>query len=62
MFDWFGGVPEGWEPIPDEVWAELPPPDVDGDAVDRVVDRAAAAGPGPASLAWLSAVPAEVLG
>ena len=62
MFDWFGGVPEGWEPIPDEVWAQLPPPDDDGDAVDRVVDRAVAAGPGPASLAWLSAVPAEVLG
>ena len=61
MFDWFGGVPEGWEPIPEEVWAELPPPDEDGDTVDRVVDRAVAAGPGPAALAWLSAVPAQVL-
>ena len=60
-----------WEPIPDAVWASLPPAPADGlpegvsaeyvDSCDRLVDRAIAAGPGPAALAWLTAVPAEVL-
>src|ERR1700679_1110364 len=71
MFDWMGGIPEGWEPIPPEVWAALPPLGDEGlpagltaeyvDSCDRLVDRALAAGPGVQAWGWLSAVPPEVL-
>jgi hypothetical protein len=71
MFDWVGGIPEDWEPIPHEVWAALPPLTDEGlpagltaeyvDSCDRLVDRAIAAGPGVQALGWLSAVPPEVL-
>jgi hypothetical protein len=71
MFDWFGGMPEGWEPIPDDVWASLPPLVADGlppgmsaayaDSCDRLVDRAVELGPGSAALGLLTAVPPEAL-
>jgi hypothetical protein len=71
MFDTIGGIPEDWEPIPQDDWASLPPLGDDGlpagvtaeyvDSCDRLVDRAIAAGPGADALGWLSSVPAEVL-
>jgi hypothetical protein len=71
MFEYIGGVPEDWEPIPHAEWASLPPLPADGlpagvsaayvDSCDRLVDRALALGPGPEALMWLTAVPARVL-
>jgi hypothetical protein len=71
MFDWIGAVPEGWEPIPDEVFAELGPLPADGlpegltaeyvDSLDRLVDEAAAQGPGPVGFGLLTVVDPQTL-